>query len=284
LAENAWRLAKGVVFASQVAVGAFSAELGEASLLAAGKKTWFLPGARSRLDSVAAAPSATSQISSFSALLRASIRAARQYDARMNRSRKEANSSPARSWVGTDAKVIRHVRVCGDGHLAAATRSELERLGIHRDTDYLLPALRPPLVVACGDTEDDDSFGELARRASEEGCPLLLACLNGRVVRIGPLIQSSDECFIAMAPTRRGAKARAPSQDTSAPPNLSPGQTHVAEAHPPGLYARLGALLVSAQTLNFLLGARNQCILDRVVELNPWSMESKSYRVLKVRQ
>jgi hypothetical protein len=43
--------------------------------------------------------------------------------------------------------------------------------------------------------------------------------------------------------------------------------------------ARLGALLVSAQALNFLLGARNQCILDRVVELNPWSMESTGYRV-----
>jgi hypothetical protein len=43
--------------------------------------------------------------------------------------------------------------------------------------------------------------------------------------------------------------------------------------------ARLAALLVSAQALNFLLGARNQCILDRVVELNPWSMESKGYRV-----
>ena len=51
--------------------------------------------------------------------------------------------------------------------------------------------------------------------------------------------------------------------------------------HPPlNLYARLGALLISAQALNFLLGARNQCVLDRVVELNPWSMESKGYRVL----
>jgi hypothetical protein len=38
-------------------------------------------------------------------------------------------------------------------------------------------------------------------------------------------------------------------------------------------------LLVSAQALNFLLGARNQCVMDRVVELNPWSMESTGYRV-----
>jgi hypothetical protein len=263
--------------------------VGEALLLAAG----CAPRAKSVVFAgsvpVGAALSATSSISSFSSVLRASIRASRQYDARMSRSRIETNSSATRTWVGTDAKVVRHVRVCGDGHLAAATRSELDRLGIHRDTDYLLPALRPPLVVACGDTEDDDSFGDFARRASEEGCPLLLACLHGRVVRIGPLIESSDECFIAMAPTRPGrraaAKARTPDQDGAAPRNLSPRvQTHVAEAHPPGMYARLGALLVSAQALNFLLGARNQCVLDRVVELNPWSMESKSYRVLKVRQ
>jgi hypothetical protein len=195
----------------------------------------------------------------------------------MRRSRIETKTPAARTWVGTDAKVVRHVRVCGDGHLAAATRSELARLGIHRDTDYLLPALRPPLVIACGDSEDDQSFCDFARRASEEGCPLLLACLSGHAVRIGPLIDSADECFIAMQPSR---------PDATVPGYLSPPlpESRVAEAHPRGLYARLGALLISAQTLNFLLGARNQCVLGRVVELNPWSMESKSYRVLKVRQ
>jgi hypothetical protein len=203
-------------------------------------------------------------------------------------SRIETNSPPARTWVGTDAKVVRHVRVCGDGHFAAATRSELERLGIQRDTDYLLPALRPPLVVACGDSENDESFSDIARRASEEGCPLLLACINGRVVRVGPLIESSDECFVAIRPTRAGS---ATWESTRATAPLLP-KTRVADAmahpmahHPTaGLYARLGALLVSAQALNFLLGARNQCVLDRVVEINPWSMESKSYKVLKVRQ
>jgi hypothetical protein len=214
--------------------------------------------------------------SGFLAVLRASLRASRQYDLLMRRSRIETKSPAARTWVGTDAKVVRHVRVFGDGHLAAATRSELERLGIHRDTDYLLPALRPPLVIACGDSEDDQSFGDFARRASEEGCPLLLACLNGQVVRVGPLIDSADECFIAMQPSQ-------PDATTPASPSHIPG-SDAGEAEPRGLYARLGALLICAQTLNFLLGARNQCVLGRVVELNPWSMESKSYRVLKVRQ
>jgi hypothetical protein len=175
------------------------------------------------------------------------------------------------------------VRVCGDGHLAAATRSELERLGIHRDTDYLLPSLRPPLVVACGDSESDASFADTARKASEQGCPLLLACLSDRVVRVGPLIQSAGECVVALRPARQSSGATASTAPEMPAPLFNPS-ARSAEVNPPGLYARLGALLVSAQTLNFLLGARNQCVLDRVVELNPWSMESKSYRVLKVRQ
>src|ERR1700761_8914440 len=117
-----------------------------------------------------------------------------------------SHDKPSPTWVGTEAKVIRHVRVCGDGHLAAATRSELERLGIHRDSDYLLPALRPPFVIACGDSEEDDSFVDVARAASEDGCPLLLACLEGRVIRIGPLIESIDEYFLGVAPLRPSSR------------------------------------------------------------------------------
>jgi hypothetical protein len=169
---------------------------------------------------------------------------------------------------------VRHVRVCGDGHLAIATRIELKRLGIQRDTDYLLPSLRPALVIACADCEADRSFNDVAQQAADEGSPLLFGCLVGRIVRLGPLIDPST-CFLT----------------TELPPqppdcsNTPPEEPGVAEADPPlNLYARLGALLISAQALNFLLGARNQCVLDRVVELNPWSMESKGYRVLKVRQ
>ncbi|HWM68757.1 MAG TPA: hypothetical protein VNO35_19355 [Steroidobacteraceae bacterium] len=178
----------------------------------------------------------------------------------------------SRTWVGTDAKVVRHVHVCGDGHLAAATRIELQRLGVHRETDYLLQSLRPALVIACADSEADQSFNDVAQQAVEEGSPLLLCCLVGRVVRLGPLIDPS-RCF--------GAKELSqlpPDSSYRLPREREPRGT--AEADPPlNLYARLGALLISAQALNFLLGARNQCVLDRVVELNPWSMESKGYRV-----
>jgi hypothetical protein len=196
----------------------------------------------------------------------------------MRRSRIEkaySTSGPrSRDWLGTDAKVVRHVRVCGDGHLAVATRIELKRLGIHRDTDYLLPSLRPALVIACADGEDDRSFNDVAQQAADEGSPLLFACLVGRIVRLGPLIDPST-CFLTSDLPQQ------PPDSSYAPPR-EPG---IAEADPPlNLYARLGALLISAQALNFLLGARNQCVLERAIEFNPWSMESKGYRVFKVRQ
>jgi hypothetical protein len=190
----------------------------------------------------------------------------------MRRSRIGKPLPNRRTWVGTDAKVVRHVRVCGDGHLATATRIELQRLGIHRDTDYLLPSLRPALVIACADSEFDQSFVDVAQQAVKEGSPLLLCCLVGRVVRLGPLIDPST-CF--------GTKelSQLPPDSSHLPPEAPCG---VAAAEPPlNLYARLGALLISAQALNFLLGARNQCVLNRVVELNPWSMESKGYRVFQ---
>lgn len=192
----------------------------------------------------------------------------------MRRSRIEKTYPASRDWLGTDAQVIRHVRVCGDGHLAVATRIELKRLGIQRDTDYLLPSLRPTLVIACADSEADRSFNDVAQQAADEGSPLLFGCLVGRIVRIGPLIDPAT-CFLTL-----GLPLQPP--DSSYAPPLDPG---IAEADPPlNLYARLGALLISAQALNFLLGARNQCVLERAVEFNPWSMESKGYRVFKVRQ
>lgn len=192
----------------------------------------------------------------------------------MRHSRIGKADSTSRTWIGTDAKVIRHVRVCGDGLLAVATRIELERLGIHRDTDYLLPSLRPALVIACADSEADSSFNAVAQQAADEGSPLLFGCLMGRLVRLGPLID----------PATCDLTAERPSKVPDASYTV-PRDPRIAEADPPlNLYARLGALLISAQALNFLLGARNQCVRDRVVELNPWSMESKGYRVFKVRQ
>ncbi len=179
-----------------------------------------------------------------------------------------------RSWTGTGARVGRHVYVSGSGQLSRATRVELARLGIHRDSDHQLPALQPPLVIACGDSEIDDSFGEAANRALREGSPLLLACLLDRVIRIGPIIEPAAIAASLRMPARR-ATAVAEKRASAAP--------HVAMNPRTALCVRLGALIIGAQALSFLLGDRARCVLGRVVELDPWSIESKGYRVIKVR-
>jgi hypothetical protein len=225
------------------------------------------------------------------------------------------------------------VHVCGTGYLAAATRVELARLGIHRDADYHLPPLHPPLVIACGDSEDDEAFDVATVLASRQHSPLLLACLTGDLVRIGPLIEppGTHHPIRGGGPPERALKAhdsvrphraarlhdasglRDPSglrdARTSPPPDTSGSAdtsraaadlaaafdlpssarqarlTGIAEADPRlSLPSRVGALLVCAQTLSFLLGARNRCVVGRVVEMNPWSIESRAYKVIKVRQ
>jgi hypothetical protein len=169
--------------------------------------------------------------------------------------------------------------VGGLGHLATATRIELVRLGIQQETDYRLASLHAPLVIACADREDDESFGEVAGLAADIGSPLLLACLTGSLLRVGPLIHPPRGC------PRRTSHV---GDLTDIPGNVSLSEADTDRFGEPGprlsLHARLGALLICAQAVNFVLGARNQCVLHRVIELNPWSIESKAYRVLKVRQ
>lgn len=199
----------------------------------------------------------------------------------MRRSRKKEGSSAARTWLGTEARVLRHVHVCGSGYLASATRVELARLGIHRDTDYALPSLLPPLVIACADSDRDESSNDVAFRAAENGSPLLLACLSGNLLRVGPLVE--PRAVSSSAATSRSAE-HAERSHAGGSLYTEPRGGYVAEAGPRlNLHARLGALLVCSQALTFLLGTPISLIRGRVVELNPWSMESKTYRVAKVR-
>jgi hypothetical protein len=130
------------------------------------------------------------------------------------------------------------------------------------------------LVIACADTDEDDSFGVAARRSAEEGSPLLLACLTYKGVRIGPLIEPIRGIPASQRPYP------SPSPSTSLRPAIAEADEHLRTR----LHSRLGALLVCAQALNYLLRVRRQSVRDRIVELNPWSMESKVYRVIKVQQ
>jgi hypothetical protein len=155
----------------------------------------------------------------------------------MKRSRIETGCVSTRDWLGTDAKVVRHVRVCGDGHLAVATRIELSRLGIQRDSDYLLPSLRPDLVIACADSETDQSSHPAAQRAVNDGSPLLFGCLVGRVLRLGPLIDPST-CFVVIDPTHPSSDSPCtPPRDSydhaeQGPPQHPDGSETEAAAYP----------------------------------------------------
>jgi hypothetical protein len=107
--------------------------------------------------------------------------------------------------------------------------------------------------------------------ATSPGSPSSASPASGASSRGSP--PSASPASGASSPAPTGRRPKRPRQPRRSPGN--PAGTDSA-LNPD---ARLGALLISAQALNFLLGARNQCILDRVVELNPWSMESTGYRV-----
>jgi len=206
-----------------------------------------------------------------------------------------------RTWLGTDAHVVRHVQVCGSGHLAIATRMEIARVGIHRETDYELPPLHPPLIIACGDSDDDHALDWVARHATEQGAPLLLACLTGRGVRIGPLIEP-HRGERSPRPVTQSARAAERPAGLAEPPlhhtartvtyagptarGTTPGivADRVSEADPRvSLTARLAATLIAAQAWTYLMGERAPGVSGRVTEVNPWLMESRTYKVIKVR-
>jgi hypothetical protein len=168
-------------------------------------------------------------------------------------------------------QLVRQVSVFGTGHLAMATRVELIRVGLHRDSDYQLPQLLSPLFIACTDLENDPTIAEVALRASEARAPILFACLTVPMLRIGPLVEPPDS-----SPSR----IRHPRIPSSTAESASVAEPDLQT----GICARVGGLLIAAQALSFLQGARAQCVLGTRVEVYPLSIESKAYRVLKVRQ
>jgi len=203
-------------------------------------------------------------------------------------------------------RMVRQVRLQGAGHLAAATRIELRRMGLLREIDYELPELLPPLVIVCADAEGDQGTAAEALRATENRWPVLMACLAVPLIRIGPLVEP------ATAPSARDGPLDTPSATSGAAraafsaTHATAGATHAtsigaratsgagrgapssagAVSEPDlktTLCVRVGALLVAAQALSFLQGARNQCVLNRLIEVNPLSIESRAYQVLKHR-
>jgi hypothetical protein len=95
------------------------------------------------------------------------------------------------SWMDLTLapRMVRQVRLQGDGQFAAATRVELRRFGLLREIDYELPELLPPLVIVCSDVEGDQGVAGEALRATADRCPILMACLAVPLIRIGPLVE-----------------------------------------------------------------------------------------------
>jgi len=190
-------------------------------------------------------------------------------------------------------RMVRQVRLQGAGQLAAATRIELRRIGLLREIDYELPELLAPLVIVCADSEGDQGAAHEALRGTADRCPVLMACLAVPLIRIGPLVQP------AAASSPRNARHTSVAAASPANPHSGAApQPYAARwgRQPPSAVAtvsepdlkttlcvRVGALLVAAQALSFLQGARSQCVLNTLVELNPLSIESRTYQVLKQR-
>jgi hypothetical protein len=195
----------------------------------------------------------------------------------------------AQSWMDLTLapRMVRQVRLQGDGQLAAATRVELRRLGLLREIDYELPELLPPLVIVCSDVDGDQGVAGEALRAAADRCPILMACLAVPLIRIGPLVEPASAVGSPW-PGWRNRRASTPgARRTYARSSAGAGASSGATVSEPDLKTtlcvRVGALLVAAQALSFLQGARNQCVLNTLIEVNPLSIESRAYQVLKHR-
>jgi hypothetical protein len=191
------------------------------------------------------------------------------------------------SWMDLTLapRMVRQVRLQGDGQFAAATRVELRRFGLLREIDYELPELLPPLVIVCSDVEGDQGVAGEALRATADRCPILMACLAVPLIRIGPLVEPPSAAPSTSREWRNvgAGRARRPYATSSARTEASSSATVSEPDLKTAICLRVGALLVAAQALSFLQGARNQCVLNTLVEVNPLSIESRAYQVLKQR-
>jgi hypothetical protein len=79
----------------------------------------------------------------------------------------------------------RSVCVLGAGHLAAAVRVQLRQAGSSAVCDDERP---PALFLACSDFDNTSLRLALARRIGADRASVLFACLNGRRVRVGPVV------------------------------------------------------------------------------------------------
>ncbi len=176
---------------------------------------------------------------------------------------------------------VRDVQVFGSGHLAAAVRVELLQLGIRSRAELNGAEKNPPLVIACSDYENGESFRDANRRAVEERSPILFACVAEMRLRIGPLVVPGETaCYECFHQRLRAGLAFREEFDAYLAQNTTLDTAGTDSRA--GLYARLGATLVASQIVSYLLGATQYCLLELVVDIDPLGLEVTKSRVLRL--
>src|SRR5262245_59307862 len=135
------------------------------------------------------------------------------------------------------------ILVLGIGHLAAAVRRATHefRGGTPACDCDCMERLRP-VVVACSDFDNPDSFRDANRRALDAGTPILFAWIDADTLRVGPTVVPGQTACFECVPAWPTAWASA--RSVSARPT---GGDRVAS------HCGLGAQLVASQMGRILL-------------------------------
>jgi len=179
-------------------------------------------------------------------------------------------------------EAMRSIPVYGTGHLAAATRVEIARLGGDADSDDVdEECARPPLMVIVSDYENNTSFMAANQAALEQDGSVLFACIADTSIRLGPLVVPGETaCFACFHHRLRANLSFREEFDAFLTQNEALDASGIdSNAR---IHARIGASLIVAQVLNFLHGATHQCVLNRTVEINPASLEVSCHAILRL--
>lgn len=160
------------------------------------------------------------------------------------------------------------ISVLGMGHLAAAVRRQLRRLGAAPDARGASEARR--LVLACSDYACTSSFADANRRALASRTPILFAWISAGRVALGPLVvplespcfecQPCQEWDFSLNDEFAGARCKCVSHAPR--PTLNPDTLLESLAH-------FGAALVARELIRLRLDAPDARLIGRVAKFDP---------------
>jgi bacteriocin biosynthesis cyclodehydratase domain-containing protein len=173
------------------------------------------------------------------------------------------------------------VQVCGTGQLVEAVRADLARLRIPFAGQFDPGAANVALIIACSDFENHVSFRERNRAAVAASRPIFFACISETTVRFGPLVVPRESaCFECFHHRLRANLTFREEFDAFLTHNAFQEESGVDSRA--GIYARLGSAFICAQIVQFLLGCTQHCVVDRLIEVSPLTVEMVSSRILKL--